>query len=1779
EGFTINTEMTVEVGRRVTSYEAMLIKLILLLWMSCVKSEYLFTMPRSLRGGSQGKYCLTLRNLDHENPAGYNCQVALQFLTSERNIQEHIYAFNSTESDWSECVNFDAPNIGDQYTASITVHIDGKKLFSHEKTVDVWTAKNITLVQTDKPQYKPGQTVKFRILRMDYRLLPLTDLFELITIDNPGGVRVMQWKNVDASKGLVSLEMKLSDDPVLGTWNIKVHGADETIQSFKVEEYVLPKFEVKITPPKYLLPTTKSIMGKVCADYTYGQPVKGSLTMKVCFGPEYYPSYYREQPCVDIIETNFDGCHLFSISPSQLKLGKQGYPTWGSLKISATVRETATGIELNGTSTGPPLTNDPLKIDITDESDGYFKPGFPYKGKVSVTLPDGNPASNEVIRIKAEKYSLQYYWSREFTTDSSGIINFSLSNLGRDVYSLSLSATAVNYEKQTEMGSGLRVSTPNSYRTITQWFSPSLSYIYIPTIKDKVPCDSTVDLDVLYSTDGSSVNVFNFVVKSGDDVIHMVRKNVIFDAADTLMDILKFNPDEELDYHEKELTEAPKHPRPPFIVRQSPLPKVSEPAPVVEEEIIPKVFSPLGGGQKQDAEVQEEQVVPETVKPLGVEKTTDDGKIPKIKSSDEPVISDRIGHFKMPVPIKTSGSEVTVLVYYIRQDKEVVATSLNIPVESCFKNKVKMEFASTKVRPGEETMFRLQASPNSLCSVGMVDKSVNLMGGDHQLTPARVLDEVKKVQTGSRYHSYWLDDDKYCKKKNKNETVSKDEYHRYHHYSSGRPETKDSIEAFRSSKMLVVTDAVLETRPCSEPSPYYPIAYSSYFPETLRRVPGLPGARGMRLKTSARQEENIMEKKSVDVQVQTVVRSYFPETWLWDLHTIGNDGVVNVTTEIPHTITEWVGNTLCSNSKDGVGVSPMIGITVFQPFFLSFTLPYSAIRGENLPVLVTIFNYMTECLTMEVRMKETKDFRIQSVSGAILKMCVCGGESKSAKFHIVPLKVGEIDLEATAVSIEDDTTTCVNQIISKDGIGVQDGVRRKLLVEPEGIPQEYTKSFYLCPEGRLLSQDIDLPVAGDDKLVPDSQRAKVNVIGDIMGPTLSNLKDLLKMPYGCGEQNMASWSPNIYVLQYLTNTNQLTDAIQEEAKGYMRVGYQRQLKYRHHDGSYSAWGDNEYQNSTGSTWLTAFVVKSMAQSRPFIDIDSKDLNFSMQWLLKHQNRDGCIHNVGKVFSSYLKGGLGDGENVGGLTAFTLIALIEAGIDRNDPAVVNGFICLSKQQINADTYTLTVMAYAYTLYDVNSPKRGQIMAELESRTRVPNPGQKHWIRDEEEKKEKDSNDFYWRAPSAEVEMTAYVLMAYIAGGQEGAVSTAQPVVQWLTKQRNAQGGFSSTQDTVVALQALSMYATLVYQGGLDLSVRVDTPSKSYQTGINDSNSLVLTTWDLSPQTTKVNVQVHGKGCAMIQANMKYNIYKDEENETGQASFEVKVNVYRSRIDVDNCKKRTLRICARYALPSFSNMAIVEVKMVTGWIPIKSTVKELLAAKQIQKYEINPDNVDFYFDEFDSQERCFAFEVEQTDIVVSDPKPALIKVYDYYETKDSVMILYDIKTTCGTKEELPFNNKLEPYNPSIDDFMQRRLPMGIFEESGLAPSSAMTCPNCTNVIEANSNDFKKILCQAEAVYKASVGRKGKYAIKIHSNIKKGKKVLNSFVKPVMNSDCQCSLLNEKDRKAFILTSPSLLDTEAKELTLDARSTLISWSSSIEKLIHMVMKRSSTCEKLLS
>ena len=70
-------------------------------------------------------------------------------------------------------------------------------------------------------------------------------------------------------------------------------------------------------------------------------------------------------------------------------------------------------------------------------------------------------------------------------------------------------------------------------------------------------------------------------------------------------------------------------------------------------------------------------------------------------------------------------------------------------------------------------------------------------------------------------------------------------------------------------------------------------------------------------------------------------------------------------------------------------------------------------------------------------------------------------------------------------------------------------------------------------------------------------------------------------------------------------------------------------------------------------------------------------------------------------------------------------------------------------------------------------------------------------------------------TAEIESTAYALLSYVSHGDIGG---SLPIVRWLSSKRNNLGGFSSTQDTTIALYALSRYAAMTHikSGGRGLN---------------------------------------------------------------------------------------------------------------------------------------------------------------------------------------------------------------------------------------------------------------------------------------------------------------------------------------------------------------------------
>ena len=61
-------------------------------------------------------------------------------------------------------------------------------------------------------------------------------------------------------------------------------------------------------------------------------------------------------------------------------------------------------------------------------------------------------------------------------------------------------------------------------------------------------------------------------------------------------------------------------------------------------------------------------------------------------------------------------------------------------------------------------------------------------------------------------------------------------------------------------------------------------------------------------------------------------------------------------------------------------------------------------------------------------------------------------------------------------------------------------------------------------------------------------------VGTLMGQSLSGLGKLLKMPSGCGEQNMLHFAPDVYILKYLNATGQTAGSIVTKAKRFINAG-------------------------------------------------------------------------------------------------------------------------------------------------------------------------------------------------------------------------------------------------------------------------------------------------------------------------------------------------------------------------------------------------------------------------------------------------------------------------------------------------------------------------------------------------------------------------------------------------------------------------------------------------
>ncbi|XP_017514328.2 alpha-2-macroglobulin-like protein 1 [Manis javanica] len=918
-----------------------------------------------------------------------------------------------------------------------------------------------------------------------------------------------------------------------------------------------------------------------------------------------------------------------------------------------------------------------------------------------------------------------------------------------------------------------------------------------------------------------------------------------------------------------------------------------------------------------------------------------------------------------------------LVVYAIFPSGGVIADKVQFSVEMCFDNQVSLGFSSSQQLPGAEVELHLQAAPGSLCAVRAVDESVSLLRPERELSNRSV---YGMFQYWYGHYPYQVAEYDECPVSDPRDIhqpliypVPEKRWSR--HSTIWGPLFSESMDLFRLFQevgLKILSNAKIK-KPvdCNHWSPQHTsVAQGAAFGKS-----GL-GPVAFESSTSSPPPED------------SRVRQYFPETWLWNLFPIGNLGKESVHVTVPDTITEWKAMTFCTSQSSGFGLSPIVGLTAFQPFFVDLTLPYSVIRGESFRLTATVFNYLKKCIRVQTKLAESNEYQVESETHSQASSCLCADEAKTYHWNITATKLGHVNF-TISTEILDSNELCGGRKEFVPAKGRRDVLIKPVLVKPEGVLVENTLSSLLCPQGKVASESASLELPED--VVPDSAKAYVTALGDIMGTALQNLDSLVQMPRGCGEQNMVLFAPIIYVLQYLEKAGLLTEEIRSQAVGFLNMGYQKELMYKHSNGSYSAFGE---QDGNGNTWLTAFVTKCFGQAQEFIFIDDKNIHDALEWMAGNQLPSGYYVNVGKLIHTAMKGGVEDETS---LTAYITAALLEMGKTIEDPMVRQGLQYL-KNSVSSTTnlYTQALLAYTFSLAG-EMDIRNMLLEKLDQQAIVS--GQSiHWS----QKPTQSLDDSPWSKPeSVDVELTSYVLLAQLSKASltQKELAKATATVAWLARQRNAYGGFSSTQDTVVALQALAKYAATAYVPSEEVKVAIKSTENFQHTfNIQAANRLVSQQEILPDIPGVYTLEASGQGCVYVQMVLRYNILPPKNMETFSLSVVV------STVSCEQPRSLILTIDTSYVgSRSSSNLAIVEVKMLSGFSPTEGTIQSLLQQPLVKKVESGTDTLNIYLEEISKKTQTFTFSISQT-VLVTNLKPAAVTVYDYYLPDEQATVQY-------------------------------------------------------------------------------------------------------------------------------------------------------------------------------
>jgi uncharacterized protein YfaS (alpha-2-macroglobulin family) len=373
--------------------------------------------------------------------------------------------------------------------------------------------------------------------------------------------------------------------------------------------------------------------------------------------------------------------------------------------------------------------------------------------------------------------------------------------------------------------------------------------------------------------------------------------------------------------------------------------------------------------------------------------------------------------------------------------------------------------------------------------------------------------------------------------------------------------------------LAVIDEAVYGVKPDDTPDPvrfFYRREYARVNTTFSRDYyfTGYSGRDRLQLAARRRRPFTLADFKG-DKPAQPQVRKEFPDAiyWLGDLVT-SPAGEARVAVKYPDTLTTWrlTARAITTDTRAGTTVART---TTTKDLIVRVVTPRFLTEGDDVVLPTIVHNYRADAKTATVTMGVSG---LEPAGGAptpVSSSVAANGERRD-DWRFGARAVGTATVTASATTDSD-----------------TDAVEVPVPVLPYGVRREATSSGSLAGAGEATAS-VNIPAASN----PAARSISVAIAPSMAGSLLGALDFLTHYPYGCTEQTLSSFLPNLLVTRALTELKLAPTERLSALDRMVSAGVQRLGEMQHDDGGWGWW-----PNDANHPFMTGYAVWGLDEAR------------------------------------------------------------------------------------------------------------------------------------------------------------------------------------------------------------------------------------------------------------------------------------------------------------------------------------------------------------------------------------------------------------------------------------------------------------------------------------------------------------------------------------------------------------------------------------------------------